>query len=729
MKADNLSLSKVFSSGGDIHYVLPHFQREYSWRKEHWETLWKDVLAVYDELQPDPAGGFGGVEHFMGSIVVVHDGMRAGTLPAFKLVDGQQRLTTASLLLRALGIATASTRPDLAKRVEKLLTNPDEKGDVFFKLLPTVKYGDRATYCAIVRGEPPPASQSLVPEAFHYFKGEVAGALSAGADPERLLHVILHAFQVVFVNLDQSESPYRIFESLNGKGKALTPADLVRNYVAMRLPTARQEHVFTKHWMQIETLLQEGRYVGKLTELTAFLRHYLAMRTGNLCDESHVYARFRDRCEREAPSPAQFEAELAELAQHAVQYDRLLRPDHMPDRAMGIAMSRLNAMEASSAYPFLLHVLASHAAGEIISGTACEILASIENFMVRRYLTRQPANSLNKVFPQIWAQLDRSNPGQSLRTALASRGYPTNAKVIRGVLTESFYEGGQNRRRTALILETLNRRLSDGTGGYTVLDAAPTIEHVMPQKLTDEWKTDIGLMWEQVHGDLLDTLGNLTLVTGVWNSELQNARFTVKRPKLGANALRLNSTYFTEAMRRWGREEIRERGETLAGQILEVWPSFIPNDSATEAMEDHGSGVTDASEFHFEILERAAVRIGAPMLRLSQARFESSDGRHRLIGLCSKPYPRAGNANRYWYGLRPSHKDFLDWSGGGWIAFECAPHRKALLIPFADLQPWLHGLRETEGRHWHVELFEQGDSILLPLSLTGEKIDVSKYRI
>ncbi len=118
MKADNLSFSKVFSSGGDIHYVLPHFQRDHSWKKESWETLCNDVLAVYEEREPDTNGGFGGVEHFVGSIVVAHKGIRAGTVTA--RVNGQQRLTCFS---GALDVSIAAARPDLAKRIEKLLTS------------------------------------------------------------------------------------------------------------------------------------------------------------------------------------------------------------------------------------------------------------------------------------------------------------------------------------------------------------------------------------------------------------------------------------------------------------------------------------------------------------------------------------------------------------------------------------------------------------------------------
>lgn len=145
MKADSLKLSNVFMSGGDILYLLPHFQREYSWDKENWKTLLDDVFAVYEAYDPEKEP-----EHFMGSLVVIQDGTRNGVIPAFKLVDGQQRLVTISLMLCALDRLVRETHPEVSRRIQKLVSNPDESQDNFFKLLPTKKYGDRVAYTAIM---------------------------------------------------------------------------------------------------------------------------------------------------------------------------------------------------------------------------------------------------------------------------------------------------------------------------------------------------------------------------------------------------------------------------------------------------------------------------------------------------------------------------------------------------------------------------------------------------
>jgi uncharacterized protein with ParB-like and HNH nuclease domain len=187
MKADSLKISKVFSSGGDVHYVLPHFQREYAWEKENWQTLLNDVMGLYDAYKPDKEP-----EHFMGALVVINDGTRNGVIPAFKLVDGQQRLTSVSLFLCALGKLTETSHPALYKRIRRLLTNPDESDILFFKLVPTKKYGDREAYLALLRGEAfPQGIDSKIPEAYNFFFKELDNRIkSAIVDPERLFLVI-----------------------------------------------------------------------------------------------------------------------------------------------------------------------------------------------------------------------------------------------------------------------------------------------------------------------------------------------------------------------------------------------------------------------------------------------------------------------------------------------------------------------------------------------------------
>jgi len=574
MKADSLKISKVFASGGDVHYILPHFQREYAWEKENWQTLLNDIMGLYEAYTPEKEP-----EHFMGALVVINDGTRNGVVPAFKLVDGQQRLTTISLMLSAFGKNIESSHPAIYKRISRLLTNPDESGLLFFKLIPTTKYGDRDAYLALLRGEEFPKDiDSKIPEAYRFFYKEIGNRIKAETiDPDRLFIVLVNSLQVVFIDLDQGERPYEIFESLNAKGKALSQADLVRNYIAMKLPEKRQEEIFNKYWSKIETILQEKRTVGRssIGELTAFLRHYLTMRNGVLCNQAHVYERFRDRIENETSSPSEFEKEIATLKSFAEHYNRLLRPENETDSEIRTKLTRLNILEVSTAYPFLMALYEAYSQNNLSRDELVEVLEILENYIIRRYLTNEPTNYLNKMFPTLWREINPTKLAETLKKVIITKGYPADNRVRREVLTEQVYDKRiQTSNKIVLVLETINRFLSIKSGGYTVLDNSPTIEHILPQTPSSDWKTYLGTNWEEIYTDYLHTLGNLTLVTQEWNSKLSNSSFENKKKLLASHALILNKEYFKQNIINWDTKAIQDRANFLVDTILEYWPEL-----------------------------------------------------------------------------------------------------------------------------------------------------------
>lgn len=576
MEADSFRIAKVFSNGGDIHFRLPYFQREYAWKPENWETLWNDITdlyALYRDEQPP--------EHFMGSLVVINEGTLHGTIPAFKLVDGQQRLTTISLILCALADLIKEEDTPFYNRIRKYITNPDETGDLYYKLLPTAKYGDRGAYFGLITGDMDSSSNnSQVYPAYQYYRQEITKKFKSGEmEPDRLFLVIINSLQVVFINLNDNERPYQIFESLNAKGKPLTQADLVRNYIAMKLPEPRQPEVFEKHWSKIEEMLQEKRVVGRsrLGELTAFLRHYLAYRSGVLCNEEHVYARFRDRIQAEFNTPALFEEEVITLQRFASYYDRMLRPEHEPDNSTRTALERLNTLEFSTGYPFLLGMYEAMDQKQISKEQFSEGLEVLENYMVRRYLAGEPTNYLNKAFPTLWTDITHADFISALKQALLKRNYPTDNRILQSAYNRRMYENNQaTRQKTTLVLESINRHLSlkMNSGAYTILNGNPTIEHIMPQTLSEAWHAELGENFEQIYEQYLNTLGNLTLVTADWNSSLSNETFTVKKEKLSKHGLLLNQSYFLHEINHWNDQEIKNRAERLVQSILELWPAL-----------------------------------------------------------------------------------------------------------------------------------------------------------
>jgi uncharacterized protein with ParB-like and HNH nuclease domain len=577
-------MGKVFSSGGDIHYVLPHFQREYAWDKPEWQMLLKDIFAIYeifDDEQPP--------EHFMGALVVINDGMQAGTVPVFRLVDGQQRLTTISLLLCALQAVVVEDEnlQGLHKKIGKMLVNADEDGMLYYKLLPTLKYGDRVSYCALIDGKPTPAGiESKVPMAYAFLLKELTTQLRGnGYEPNRLFNVLMTSLQVVYINLDQRERPYEIFESLNYKGKSLTQADLVRNYIAMKLPQKRQEAAFIDLWSPIEEMLLEKRSVGRsrFGELTGFLRHYFAMLSGVLINEDHVYSRFRDR--GELMTADEFEMELRRLKRFARYYDRLLRPEKEPDSAVRERLVRLNILEISTGYPFLMSLYDRHENGAISREDFVVGMGVIETYMVRRFLNRDSTNFLNKMFPTLVKEVTDEDFVNNLTSALGTKREPSDVRLRRSAETVNVYRRDvYTRQKLNLIFQTINRRLSEGSGAFTMLDADPTIEHIMPQTLSEAWKQALGESWAQDHDLLLHTLGNLTPVTQAWNSHLSNSIYTTKRAKLAQHGLRLNADYFAEGVAPdvWNGDAIRARAQWLMELVATNWPQMGETPSGFE---------------------------------------------------------------------------------------------------------------------------------------------------
>lgn len=485
MKVDSISIADVFSNGGNTHYILPHFQREYTWEKEHWDTLLSDLFAIYDEyrIEQEP-------EHFLGSLVVIDGGKKHGTVPVFVLVDGQQRLITLSLILRALQEITQESAPELGDSIRSMLVNK-QSGDVHYKLLPTTKYGDRTAYTTLIEGQRDVNSKSNVLRAYGYIHKELLSRLSSKQiDVERLFIVLSNCFQVVFINLDRGESPYKIFESLNAKGKRLTQADLVRNYIAMKLPVDKQELVFDHQWSPIETMLRENEKVGRLGEMTAFLRHYLAMRTGTLCNEEHVYARFRDRIEGDFREPSSFIEELSTLRQFARHYNNLLRPENEANTTIRQSLERLKTLQMSTAYPFILRAYDAYLAQSLDANEFAEILQTLENYAVRRLLCNRQTSYVTKMFPTLWDEIDLDRVPESLKERLATKQYPSDSEVRLAIHDSNMYTRGTD--RVSLILGAVNRFLSIGTGAYTVLDAAPTLEHILPQTKNDSWENELG---------------------------------------------------------------------------------------------------------------------------------------------------------------------------------------------------------------------------------------------
>lgn len=551
MEAAEAKVQKVLQ--GDKQFLVPHFQRPYSWREREWRVLWNDLIELVAEEDPKP--------HFLGSIVSAPARAVPEGVEKRLLIDGQQRLTTIVLLLaliRERASAVGNTR--LAERVVDLILNRHEEGADRYKLQPTqgetAEDSDRDALAALIDGREH-ASTSGIQDARTYFRNKLARSDAPGLDA--LLKVITGKLTLVSIILDEKDNPHRIFESLNGKGRPLSQADLIRNYFFMRLPPAEHEAVYRTLWQPMQRRLGEDT-------LTEFVRHYL-MHLGQVVKESDVYSTLKERVEN---SERDSRAHLEDLVRFAGHYDVLLHPEKAPTAAIRQRLERLQRFEVTVAYPFLLPMYADFAGGVLTAEQLCGVLDVIETYVVRRFVCAVPTNGLNKVFPPLYQQV-RKQPDvvKGTKALLAERSCPSDDEFRDRLDSTRLYGGGERRDKTLIILGRLEAALDHKEQVDT---SALTIEHVMPQTLTDWWKGHLGDDWEEDHGQLLHTLGNLTLTS--YNPELSNRTYPEKRGLLAKSHVELNR-YFAD-VEHWNEGEIQRRADALTDLALTVWPYFGP---------------------------------------------------------------------------------------------------------------------------------------------------------
>lgn len=568
MKAEATNIGKVFSGSGSVHYVLPRFQRAYAWEKEQWQTLWDDVMEV--QSSPDDT-----TEHFLGAMVAIEEKSIDMNILTYTLVDGQQRLLTLSLMLCALAEQVEDDE-NFRNHIRSYLENRFGKGQSRYKIWPTRHYGDREVWAALVDGAAlPKGTRSRLPQAMAFFRRAIQRAVARpGVTPRDLFSTLVSRLFLVFINLDREERPHYIFESLNAKGRPLTQPDLVRNYLAMRLPEAQQDDAYDRYWLPIQGLLDDQRE----GELSAFLRHYLARVMRKMVSEKDVYKEFRKRMDKEFDDQEALVDELRRLQRHAEFYDCLLRPEHEADAALRTRLEYINALQRKVVYPLLLSLQDAYDRHELSREDFCDALDLLENYLVRYYLAeRYTGRKLGDMLLALIAEEEQQVSLRSLKDGLHRRQYQGDDQVRDILGRYSMAIGSANRPLFVHILLRVNRHLLQGRDVTITLRDKPSIEHIMPCNPSSVWQDELGEEWERVHQELLNMLGNLTLVTQGWNASASNRPWSEKKAQLARHGLPLNVHWFGSGrpgagVRQWDQEAIKERGRWLINRILEVWP-------------------------------------------------------------------------------------------------------------------------------------------------------------
>jgi uncharacterized protein with ParB-like and HNH nuclease domain/predicted transport protein len=540
-------------------FIIPIYQRTYSWTERECKQLWDDIIrtGTYDKISA----------HFIGSIVYIEKGLyQVSSQSPLLVIDGQQRLTTISLILEALARNLNGNEPVEGFSAKKIrhyyLLNPLEEGERAFKLLLTQT--DKDSIIASMEQRDWPRDFSIrVKENFEYFENKIK---SLGDDLEPLCKG-LAKLMVVDISLSRDQdNPQLIFESMNSTGRELSQADLIRNYILMGLEPEQQTWLYEHHWRPMELAFGQEAYDK---HFDGFMRHYLTFKTGDIPKISKVYEAFKDYANSPDIAAAGVECLVADINAFAEYYCAMALGQEV-DPSLAMAFQDLRELKVFVSYPLLLELYHDYRFGTLVKDEFETILRLIEAYVFRRVVCNIPTNSLNKTFATFGRSLKKDRYLESVMaqflTLPSYRRFPAEDEFKREIQMRDLY----NLRTRSYFL----RRMENHDRKERVLVDEYTIEHILPQNenLSQAWKNALGPEWKRIQDTWLHTLGNLTL-TG-YNSEYSDRPFKEKRDMGGGfkySPLKLNVGL--GEIEQWTEIEIEKRAKRLASVATKVWRS------------------------------------------------------------------------------------------------------------------------------------------------------------
>jgi uncharacterized protein with ParB-like and HNH nuclease domain len=535
-------------------FVIPIYQRTYSWTERECRQLWDDILrtGLNDKVSA----------HFVGSIVYVEKGLyQVSSQSPLLVIDGQQRLTTVMLLIEVLARALGDDEPLDGFSAKKLrnyyLLNPLEEGERGYKLL--LSQTDKASLKALLDQQPKPTEHSLRIEAnFKLFQDWVAGV------KEDLLPLCKGLAKLVIVDISlnrDQDNPQLIFESLNSTGRELSQADLIRNFILMGLEQQLQTKLYEQYWRPMEVDFGQEAYTS---HFDSFMRHYLTVKTGVIPNIREVYDVFKQY----ARSPKAGDVEnLVKDIRNLARYYYAMALGREQEPGLKIAFHDIRELKVDVAFPLLLELYHDYATGVLAKEELLQAARLVESYVFRRAVCAIPTNSMNKTFATFGRALKKDRYLESIQAFFlllpSYRRFPKDEEFKRELKLKDLY----NFRSRSYWL----RRLENHGRKERVPVDQYSIEHILPQNsnLSEQWQADLGTEWQRVQETWLHTLGNLTL-TG-YNSEYSDRPFAEKRDMAGGFAqspLLLNQGLGT--LPGWNEETICIRAAKLADKALTV---------------------------------------------------------------------------------------------------------------------------------------------------------------
>ncbi len=583
--------SKVVSlfSGDEIKYFIPVYQRNYSWSTKQCRQLFNDLLSIMENED----------DHFFGSIVLFYD--RQDT---YSIIDGQQRLTTTSLIWLAMSRLIDEGIKESTKTLRQNIGNkfsyPSDRDENI--LLPKIVHVDKDSkaFEALVKGDKDKfVNDSNMTHNFYLFYEWIKTSKYSIAEFDKAIKRLL----VVKIELDAADNPQLIFESLNSTGLALSDGDKIRNFILMNLDASVQKEYYGKYWIDIE---KYSNYAGNEREpsnaVTSFVRDFLTAKTARIPAMRDIYGKFK-----EYANSLKVETILEEMKEYS-KYLNFIENSKSNSSKLNKILKRLALLDMTVVHPYILNLLYDYYRQEISEENTARILCAIENFLFRRLICDVPTNSLNKIFATLHGsacrivekeQVDYTEVVIYLLTSKVDSGrFPSNTEFRQSLAEKNIYKmrsknkvyifyrlnSGYNRESDESIISKMQQEGDD----------ALSIEHIMPQHLSSEWRECLGEKADEIHDRWLHNIANLTL-TG-YNSSYSDGSFHFKAEevtdkeghKVGFRYSHLHINEFVKKQTTWTEKELKERLELLVKEALDIWylpvSSYAPIKKAYEEL-------------------------------------------------------------------------------------------------------------------------------------------------
>ena len=565
MKASERKITKLFSESDTV-FSIPVYQRDYNWQEKQCQRLFKDILQTGKNEKVS--------SYFLGSIVYIHDGIYGVGEKEFHVIDGQQRMTTLTLLFLAIYFKLKGTI--LAKDADKIynqyVVNPYSEKEIKLKLLPPEENLYILNKISHNKFNELEAFQDRnMLKNYLFFEKELENL--SFDDMKHLSNGIEKLIYIDIALEKGKDDPQKIFESLNSTGLDLSQGDLIRNYILMDLERGEQNRIYKEIWIPIENNCKVSDGSEITSYVSDFIRDYLTLKTEKISSKPKVFETFKVYYEKEN------DEKLEDMKKYSEAYSYIIKPSLEKDRDIQRELDYLKSLDKTVINTFLIGVLKDYKDNILEKDELVNMLILLQSYLWRRYITEKPTNALNKIFQGMYGKISRSgNYYENLVDVLMAEDFPTDEELESALKLKNVYKDKEKLNYVFKKLENYNHNELIDFENEKI-----TIEHIFPQKPNKAWKENYSDNELEQMISFKDTISNLTL-TGS-NSNLSNKAFHEKRDDEvhGYRNSKLYMNKYLGRLEEWNLLSMEARFESLYDDIIKIWKR--PEDKATNDME------------------------------------------------------------------------------------------------------------------------------------------------